>query len=92
MAKMGSWVWDLETNEVNWSDGLCLIHGIEPEDFDGQFDTAMSWTHPDDLDSVQKNIGQLLDRKQSIAFEYRIIARDGDVKIVRGGQKLVFDD
>ncbi|MCP4458024.1 MAG: PAS domain-containing protein, partial [Cytophagales bacterium] len=92
IANMGSWIWDLKTNDVIWSDNLCLMHGMKPGEFDGQFDTAMSLIHPDDLESVQKKIQQLLDGKQPIEFEYRIIARNGVVKVVRGFQRLAFDD
>ncbi len=40
-AKAGSWRWELPTNTVTWSENLCRLHGIEPEDFDGEFETVM---------------------------------------------------
>jgi PAS domain-containing protein len=65
IANMGSWIWDLKTNDIAWSGNLCLMHGMKPGEFDGQFDTAMSLIHPDDLGSVQKKIQKLLDGKNN---------------------------
>ncbi len=92
IAIMGSWTWDLESNDVSWSNNMCLIHGLEPGTFDRQFDTVMSLIHPDDLGSVQEKIQKMLDNKKPVDFEYRIITKDGVVKFVRGSQKLTFDD
>ncbi len=92
IANMGSWVWDLKTNAVTWSDHLCLMHGVRPEEFDGKFDTVMSFTHPDDLESVQKEIQKMLVEKKSTNFEYRIITKNGVLKVLQGEQQLFFDD
>ncbi|MCP4604808.1 MAG: PAS domain S-box protein [Proteobacteria bacterium] len=92
IANIGSWAWDLKTNAVTWDDNLYLMHGMESQEFDGQFDTVMSLIHPDDLGLVQEKIGQLLDCKQPFEFDYRIITRDGVVKFVRGNQRIFLDD
>ncbi|MCP4723598.1 MAG: PAS domain S-box protein, partial [bacterium] len=92
VANMGSWVWDLKTNFVTWSDNLCRIHGMKPEEFDGTFETATSLIHPDDLEKVHANIklGQI--EKIPFESEYRIITKDGIMKFVLGTIKLIFDD
>ncbi|MCP4726586.1 MAG: PAS domain S-box protein [bacterium] len=91
-ANMGSWAWELKTNIVTWSDNLCLIHGMKPEEFDGTFETATSLIHPDDLEKVQAKIKQLHNEKLPVEFEYRIITKDRVIKFVQGAQKLIFDD
>ncbi|MFC1736351.1 PAS domain S-box protein [Candidatus Hydrogenedentota bacterium] len=91
-ANMGSWTWDLKTNDVTWSDNLCLMHGITLREFDGQFNTILSLVHPEDRASVKQTIQQLLRGKKTFEFEYRIKARNGDVKSVLGRQQLFLDD
>ncbi|MFQ5608384.1 MAG: PAS domain-containing protein [Candidatus Zixiibacteriota bacterium] len=57
---LGSWSWDVRTGRVEWSDNLCAIHGLEPGEFDGQFDTAISMIHPADIGYVEQNTTRLL--------------------------------
>ncbi|MCP4706175.1 MAG: PAS domain S-box protein [candidate division Zixibacteria bacterium] len=92
IADMGSWSWHLKTNDITWSDNLCRIHELEPDEFDGQFETVMSLTYPDDLSYVQENIEKLLTSKQPFDFEYRIVTKTGKVKYVNGSQNFVLDN
>jgi len=85
-------VWDLNADNIIWSDNLCRIHGLKPQEFDNRFDTVMSFTHLDDLTMVQKKIQILLDEKKPLDFEYRIITRDGVEKNLLGYQQLIFDN
>ncbi len=91
LAKMGSWTWDIKSGDITWSNNSCRIHGLKPGEFDRQFDTAMSFTHPDDLDSVKHNIQKILDEKKPFEFEYRIITQDGVEKNLIVYQQLTFD-
>ncbi len=91
LAKMGSWTWDIKSGDITWSNNSCRIHGLKPGGFDRKFDTTMSFTHPDDLDSVKHNIQKILDEKKPFEFEYRIITRDGVEKNLIVYQQLIFD-
>ena len=54
MAHIGSWRWNLETDEVTWSDEHWAILGLEPGDV-STIDPKLfySFVHPDDLKLVQ---------------------------------------
>src|SRR5262249_39595174 len=36
-AEIGTWEWDLTTNEIRWSDNLAELHGAAAGSFDGTF-------------------------------------------------------
>ena len=91
VGNVGSWNWITETNEVQWSDNLCRIHGLQPEEFDGTFETASSFYHPDDKARVQKTTQQFLGKKKSIQIEYRIITKDGNEKYLLGDQRVILN-
>jgi len=91
-ANLGSWRWKLSNNEVVWSDNLCRLHGIEPEEFDGGFEQARGFQHPDDEQYVTQEIESMLNEKESRLFEYRIITHKGIVKWVEGTNQLIFDE
>ncbi len=92
VGNVGSWNWGTETNEVQWSDNLCRIHGLQPEEFDGTFKMATSFYHPDDKDHVQKITQQFLDKKKPLQIEYRIITKNGNEKYLLGDQKIILNE
>lgn len=91
-ASMGSWRWDLKTNEVVWSDNLCRLHGIKPGEFDGKFETARKFIHPDDLEDVKKQSESVRADKSPKPIEYRIITPDGVIKDVYSTNRIILDD
>jgi len=91
-ANMGSWRWFLNSNKVEWSDNMCLLHGIEPSEFKATFEHAVSFQHPDDMDYIKRKIEQMLFEKKPQLFEYRIITPTGLIKYVEGTNQLFFDD
>src|SRR5580704_3732923 len=54
VAHLGYWVWDLETNQVIWSDETCRIFGLAPQL--GSFEVAkvFEMIHPDDRGPVSR--------------------------------------
>ncbi|HEX6973021.1 MAG TPA: GAF domain-containing protein, partial [Vicinamibacterales bacterium] len=59
-AAMGTWDWDLVTNEVQWSDNLASIHGLPADSFDGTFASYEKEIHPDDRARVYASIERAL--------------------------------
>lgn len=90
IANYGSWSWDLKTNEVIWSDNLYKIHGIAMGT-PMNFEKAISFIHPEDLEAVQTKVRLMLTEKKTTEFEYRIKTEGGIEKVVRGQQKFIFD-
>ena len=79
VGKVGSWQWDLRTNEVRWSEAMYSIYGIAADGFDGTLENAARFTHPDDFPSVQKLNEQIIDRGESQPMESRIVRPDGQI-------------
>ena len=48
LAHVGSWLWDVRTGAVQWSAEFHRIHGVDPIDFDGTFDSFFNFIHEDD--------------------------------------------
>ncbi len=91
-AGIGSWSWDLQTNKVEWSDTMCLIHGITQNKFKGNFEVASSFFHPEDIQQIQQIIDNVVSTGKVSTIQYRIITKQGKQKYVRGTMKLIFDD
>ncbi len=76
---LGLFVWDLESDDVQWSDGMFTLFGLRPGSVQPSTALSMSMTHPDDRISAgwlrhEAKEGRLLDR------DFRIVLRDGRVR------------
>jgi len=81
MAHLGSWSWNIITDEVLWSDETFRLFGVESKEIDVTLNTYINTVHPDDLENVQQNIQAALDGIKSYESEHRIIRTDGEVRI-----------
>jgi PAS domain S-box-containing protein len=83
LAHVGSWLWDLRTGSVQWSAEFHRIHGVDPLDFDGTFDSHLGLIHPEDRAPVRAAMEESVESGRSFEDEYRIIRADQQVRIVR---------
>jgi PAS domain S-box-containing protein len=90
-ANMGTWVWDLASNTVRWSDNVERIHGLQPGAFDGTFASYEREIHPDDRERVFASINRALAEGVPHDVEYRIVAGDGTVRWVEGKGRVEYD-
>jgi PAS domain-containing protein len=58
LAHVGSWLWDLRTGTVQWSDQFHRIHGVDPVDFGGTLEAHLDAIHADDRNRVQSAVRQ----------------------------------
>ena len=75
-AGIGSWDWNLTTNELYWSPEMFNIFGIEPETTNNLFELWQSKVHSEDLNLVRKTLSDGIDKKHSNCIEYRISDKD----------------
>ena len=83
VAHMGSWIWNIPSNQMEWSDEMFRIYGIEKKLFQGEIGNVMALgIHPDDRTAVSEaNLSVIKDLKP-IALEYRIVLPDGKIRVV----------
>ena len=82
-AHVGSWIWDIKTNNLKWSDEMYNIFGISKEDFSGNLEEVVARAiHPEDREKVEQS--NLLVAKEGIStpLEYRILHPDGSERTV----------
>jgi PAS domain S-box-containing protein len=82
VAHLGYWVWDLETNQVIWSEETYRIFGLVPKG--GSFDVAVvrEMTHPDDREAVFATAKKAIDTETRADCEHRLFRPDGEMRVV----------
>ena len=81
LVALGTWDWDLVSNEQAWSDKTYEILGVEP----GKAVTRElfeSLLHPDDLKYVNDCLAQGLKQEGDITYGYRIIRPNGEERYI----------
>jgi len=92
IARLGSWHWDIATNLVSLSHELYRIHGLEPQALPMPYESFLTYIHPEDRESVNRNIQQTLQTHQSLDFDYRIIRADDGLRILQARAEIIKDD
>jgi PAS domain S-box-containing protein len=82
MAHIGSWLWDLRTGAVQWSAEFHRIHGIDPLEFDGTFESHLEMIHADDRGRLKTSMEQSVASGRPFESEYRVVRRDGQIRNV----------
>lgn len=91
-AKMGSWDWDIQTGQVNWSANLEHLFGMAPGSFNGRYMTVMAMIHPEDRARVQQAIHRAVHEREDYKIEFRFIKPDGSVRWAVGLGQVFYDD
>ncbi len=91
LSHIGNWDWNLATDEMYWSDEMCLIFGCAPQKLFHTYRELLNFTHPEDRGYVDNSIKSALAGK-SFSIDHRIISVDGEERIVHAQGKVVFDE
>src|SRR6266498_1150625 len=82
VAKIGSWGFDPDKNEVNWSEELYQVFGVEREKFAHTYEAFLALIHPEDRSAVQAKNRNALEQGKSFDIEYQITIPNGEVKTI----------
>jgi diguanylate cyclase (GGDEF)-like protein/PAS domain S-box-containing protein len=90
LAGMGSFEWNVGSDEIGWSDQLSRIYGYEPDDHPKKLDQFLDRVHPDDRAGLQNNIRNALETGSAWSMDERIIrASDGAERILASRVKAL---
>ena len=92
VAHMGSWVWNLRTDEIGWSDEFYRILGLPPGSVEPSAPGFFGAIHPDAVERVQRVAQSSLDEGNPAPVEFRILRPNAEVREVRMEAALVLDD
>jgi PAS domain S-box-containing protein len=89
VAQAGSWEWDVETDELLWSDNMYRIFGLEPGEITPTLGYVVERTHVDDRDRVELALEDARREANIGPLEYRIVRPDGAVRHLQALQPVI---
>ena len=80
LAGLGHWEWNVETGEVNWSEEVYLIFGLNPSEFKPEINTIMEMSPwPEYSRRHQEILEQAIETKRKGSFDQKFLRPDGSI-------------
>jgi len=91
ITHIGSWNWNLITNERRWSDEYYRICGLQPGDERLCAERPFLFVHPDDRAVALQRIHDAIENHTTYNFEKRIRRPDGSIRYVLANGKATYN-
>jgi len=89
VAKMGSWIFHIERNELKWSKQTYKIFDIDRTK--NLYEEFLNRIHPQDIELVKKTYAKSLQEQTNYKVDHRLLMDDGSIKYVSESCETVFD-
>ncbi|MBN8511106.1 MAG: PAS domain-containing protein, partial [Burkholderiales bacterium] len=91
IARMGSWVREVDSGRLHWSDEVCALYGIAPGSFGGRYEDFLDFVLPEDRAIPLRALREADDDPAVLAIEYRVRRGDGQVRWLQSRSTVVCD-
>jgi PAS domain S-box-containing protein len=79
IAHIGSWMLNIKSNQLIWSDETYRIFGLNPQEFPATYEAFIDAVHPEDREKVnQAYLDSIEFKKNSYEIEHRIIKKNSN--------------
>lgn len=92
IGRIGTFEWDIQTNEVQWSAMLEQLYGLASGSFGGRFDHWKETVHPEDLQRVELEIQNAVTQGVEFRTEFRIIRPDQSIRWIAAQGHVSYDE
>ncbi|MFW5697734.1 MAG: EAL domain-containing protein, partial [Fimbriimonadaceae bacterium] len=81
-AKIGVWEFDLNTQELNWSDQMFDIFDVDPNEFTGKLSDWAKTVHPEDASVTRAHLQECVEQGKPFQATFRVIRKDGEIRYI----------
>ena len=91
IGNIGSWNWDIENNNLRWTDQIYRIFGLKPQEFGATYESFLDHIHPDDVAKVNSYVERALAGEGSYEIQHRLVRKNGDEREVVERGEVMFN-
>jgi PAS domain S-box-containing protein len=77
IAHVGSWEWDVQTGNVEWSEEVYRIFGLDPKQFTPEIDSILALSPPEERNRGQELLARVIETGEVGSYEQRFRRPDG---------------
>jgi len=92
IARLGNWTWDIEKNELLWSDEIYDIFGLTFDRFGATYDSFLESVHPEDRRLVTDAVDAALYERKPYSIDHRVLRPDGSVRFVHEQGEVSYNE
>ena len=82
IANIGSWEWNIKTDDLYWSDGVPPLFGYQVGELKTSYENFYNAIHPEDREKVTNKITACIEGSEPYNVEHRVVWPDGTVRWV----------
>jgi PAS domain S-box-containing protein len=91
ISNIGTFEWNIQTNEVVWTPELEALYGLPPGGFGGKYSDWAQTVHPDDRERTEQALSKMINDGKEFNLDFRICLPDGNIRWLEGRGNLVYD-
>jgi PAS domain S-box-containing protein len=91
-ALAGTFVWNIGTGEVIWSESQRRLYGQPEGAFGGRYESWKEAVHPDDRERAEAEVRAAVERCQPLDTEFRIVRPNGEVRSIAARGRVFTDE
>ena len=92
IGRFGNWSWDIENDELEWSDELYRIFGQNRSSFKPSYNSLKGLIHADDQRNLDKDVEAAIRLKRPHDLIHRISWPNGEIRYVHERGKVNYDE
>ncbi|HEY9606507.1 MAG TPA: PAS domain S-box protein [Allocoleopsis sp.] len=90
-ARMGFWDWNLQTEELAWSNHLEQLFGLAMSPFERTYDAFLAKIHLEDRDRVHSHTQHCLETGENYDMEFRVVLPNGTIRWLENKGQVIYD-
>ncbi len=91
MGRIGSWEWDIQSNQVSWSDEVYRVYGYQPGEIEPDYEIVKKAMHPESIKVFLEAIDSALRGERPFDMEYTFFRKDGQTSVLHTKGEAVCD-
>jgi PAS domain S-box-containing protein len=91
IGRVGSWSWDIKSNNISWSRGHYRLQGLSPEDSPPNIEEFVQRILPEDRAATRAALARTMERDEPYDVHMRLRRPDGEVRTLRSRGLLLRD-
>ncbi len=92
IARMGSWVFDLQQKSLSWSDEIFRIFEMDPKAVTPSYELFLNAIHPEDREMVDRIYRESVESRAPYDIVHRLRLTNGRIKYVREHGQTYYDE
>lgn len=92
IALLGYWDWNIQNNDVKFSDSMLEIFEQNSQNSTANCDTFMDMLHPDDYEKVKNSLDHVISEQKALDIIFKITTQSNKSKIIHARASVDYSD